>query len=453
VRASLGSRRPGRGLQSIAFVLAAALTFSGCMLARARKDQQQIAGLGRIDGRVETEHASEHPLMVVLLPASNMDASTRDEFEIVDHFFRERAGDYVFIVAPGTYLLAAFEDVNKDGNYDPDEPLLNPLEIGPDGEEHYKTFDVAAGQAQTFNLLIPTEGRGVKSVDAPINITGVQARSLQGQAWTSLGQLLTKGAVADLLDERFGPASGQLGLWEPLNALIQVGGGIFFTEPYDPNRIPVLFVHGISGYPQEFREIIDALDHDTFQAWFYFYPSGMRLESLAKWGAETMRKLQIRHGFNEFAVVAHSMGGLVSRSLILQHESLRERGDAAIFLTISTPWGGHQSAEKGVKRSPVIVKSWIDIAPSSDFLKNLFWREGAPDSPRTLPDQTAFHMLWGFGGPDNNTDGVVSIASQQRTEAQDQASSNRSYAENHASILKSDEVKARINTILAARFD
>jgi hypothetical protein len=62
-------------------------------------------------------------------------------------------------------------------------------------------------------------------------------------------------------------------------------------------------------------------------------------------------------------------------------------------------------------------------------------------------------MLWGFGGPNNNTDGVVSIASQQRTEAQDQASSNRSYAENHASILKSDEVKARINTILAARFD
>jgi hypothetical protein len=93
------------------------------------------------------------------------------------------------------------------------------------------------------------------------------------------------------------------------------------------------------------------------------------------------------------------------------------------------------------------------MAPSSDFLKNLFWREDDPDTPRTLPNQTAFHMLWGHGGPDNNTDGVVSIASQQRAEAQVQASSNRSYAEDHTSILRSEEVKARVNAMLATSFD
>jgi pimeloyl-ACP methyl ester carboxylesterase len=415
------------------------------MLARARKDQRQIASSGRIDGTVATEHTSESPLMVVLLPASALDASKWDELEIVDHFFRERAGSYVFYVAPGSYVLAAFEDVNADGNFDPDEPLLGGPELG--------AFDVTAGQTQTFDLLIPTLGRAEKPADGPIDITGVQARSLQGQASTSLWQLLTKGAVADLSDERFGPTSGPLGLWEPLNAAIRVGGGIFFTEPYDPDRIPVLFVHGISGYPQEFRAIIDSLDRDTFQAWFYFYPSGFRVQGVAKWGAETMRELQIRHGFDEFAVVAHSMGGLVSRSLILQHASLSERGDARLLLTISTPWGGHKAAEKGVKRSPVIVECWIDIAPSSDFLEELFWRDGDRDTPRTLPDATAFHMLWGYGGPNNNTDGVVSIASQQRAEAQAQANSNRSYAENHTSILQSDEVKAQINSILATSFN
>lgn len=415
------------------------------MLLRARKDQQQIASLGRIDGSVETEHVSENPLMVVLLPGSVVNASTQGELEIVDHFVRERAGDYVFVVAPGSYLLGAFEDVNADGNYDPDEPLLSALEIGP--------IDVAAGQTRSFDLSIPTHGRSVARLDVPIDIAGVQARSLQGQAWTSLGRLLTKGAVANLSDERFGPASGPIGLWEPLNAIIRLGGGIFFTEPYDPGRIPVLFVHGISGYPQEFREIIDALDRDTFQAWFYFYPSGLRLQNVAKWGAETLRELQIRHGFDEFAVVAHSMGGLVSRSLILQHANLGGSVDVPLLLTISTPWGGHQSAEKGVKRSPVIVECWIDMAPSSDFLENLFRHEGDPNTPRTLPDQTAFHMLWGYGGPNNNTDGVVTIASQQLAEAQAQASSNQSFAEDHASILKSDDVKARVNAILAASFD
>ena len=445
VRVFLGSRCHGRGPQSIAFVLAAALIFSGCMLARARKDQQRLAALSRIDGSVETQHASKNPLVVVLLPASAAGASTQGELEIVDHFVREGAGSYAFVVAAGSYRLAAFEDVNADGNYDPDEPLLNPLKIG--------SFDVAAGQTQRFDLSIPTRGRAVARVDAPIDIAGVQARSLQGQAWTSIGQLLTKGEVANLSDERFGPASGPLGLWEPLNAIIRVGGGIFFTEAYDPNRIPVLFVHGISGYPQAFREIIDSLDRDTFQAWFYFYPSGLRLQNVAKWGAETMRRLQIRHGFDEFAIVAHSMGGLVSRSLILQHARLSGRGDAPLLLTISTPWGGHKSAEAGVKHSPVIVESWIDMAPSSDFLENLFWREGDPDTPRTLPNQTAFHMLWGYGGPDDNTDGVVSIASQQRAEAQAQARSNRGYAEDHTSILRSEEVKARVNAMLATSFD
>jgi len=414
------------------------------MLVRARKDQRQIAALGRIEGIVETEHASESRLVVVLLPGSVMDTATQDDLEIVDHFVRQRAGSYAFVVIPGTYVLGAFEDVNSDGNYDPNEPLLSAVELG--------SFDIAAGQTRTIDLLIPTQGRAVNGVDTPIDIAGIQARSIEGQAWASLGQLLTKGAVADLSDQRFGPASGQLGLWEPLNAIIRVGGGIFFTEPYDPNRIPILFVHGMSGYPQEFRGIIDALDRDTFQAWFFLYPSGLRLENVAKWGAETMRELQIRHGFDEFAVIAHSMGGLVSRSLILQHASLSGRGDAPLFLTISTPWGGHQSAEAGVKRSPVIVACWIDMAPSSDFLKNLFWREDDPNTPRTLPDQTAFHMLWGYGGPDNNTDGVVSIASQQRAEAQAQAISNRSFAEDHTSILESDDVKVWVNSILAKSF-
>jgi uncharacterized protein (DUF2141 family) len=127
VRVSLESRRPGRGPQSIALVLAAALICSGCTLARARKDQQQIAALGRIDGEVETEHASENLLIVILFPASALEASSPDEREIADHFVRERSGRYMFAVKPGSYVLYAFEDVNADGNYDPDETAFHML--------------------------------------------------------------------------------------------------------------------------------------------------------------------------------------------------------------------------------------------------------------------------------------------------------------------------------------
>jgi pimeloyl-ACP methyl ester carboxylesterase len=144
-----------------------------------------------------------------------------------------------------------------------------------------------------------------------------------------------RGALCeDLDDEAFGPAAGPYGLWEIMNFLNDGITGIYFMEPFDPDRIPVLFVHGISGYPQEFSALIDELDRDRFQPWFYFYPSGFALDGLSGHLATLLERLHVRHDFDEFAIVAHSMGGLVSRGAILKYREETGRDDVRLVLQL-----------------------------------------------------------------------------------------------------------------------
>jgi hypothetical protein len=61
----------------------------------------------------------------------------------------------------------------------------------------------------------------------------------------------------------------------------------------------------------------------------------------------------------------------------------------------------------------------------------------------------AYHLLFGFRGKDS-TDGIVTIKSELRYEAQEEARSMRGFRETHTSILDSPAVAARLNEILAA---
>jgi pimeloyl-ACP methyl ester carboxylesterase len=429
----------------VAAALLASLAISGCILLEARRDQQELSLFGRIQGKVETEHPSDHPLVVVLFPKAELMKTDVEDLVIVDHFVRVGPGSYGFRVEPGEYIVAAFEDVNEDGNYDPDEPLLNARKT--------ETIPLEPGGNAVRDLVIPTEGRATAELKQSVNIAALQARSPGEQTARSIGSFLVRGEVVDLSDARFGAANGQLGLRAPLSFVMEAGAGIYFTEPFDPDRIPVLFVHGISGYPQAFTELIDSLDQKRFQAWFYFYPSGYRLDPLARTGAGLMINLQLRYRFDEFVVVAHSMGGLVSRALIFHYDRMSERVDIPLFVAISTPWGGDERAIKGVESSPVVLEVWRDMASNSQFLKDLFWRPDAREEPRELPESVAFHMMFSVRGAsrgDVSTDGVVAIASELRREAQDQADSQLGLDYTHTSILRSPEARRRLNTLLDA---
>jgi pimeloyl-ACP methyl ester carboxylesterase len=98
--------------------------------------------------------------------------------------------------------------------------------------------------------------------------------------------------------------------------------GLYFLQPYDPDRIPLVFVHGLISTPFDWVKTINGLQADPeirkrYQFWVFAYPTGnpvlysaLRLrEELAK-----VDKLYPNH--KGYVLVGHSMGGLLSQAQV-----------------------------------------------------------------------------------------------------------------------------------------
>jgi pimeloyl-ACP methyl ester carboxylesterase len=195
--------------------------------------------------------------------------------------------------------------------------------------------------------------------------------------------------------------------------------GIYFLAPYDAERVPVLFVHGIGGTPQDLLPLIDTLDRERFQPWLYFYPSGFALDRIANHLATLLARLEAQHGFDELAIVAHSMGGLVSRGAILKYANEMGRDDVRALVTLATPWGGAGAAQNAASAPVELPPSFQDMAPASGYLRWLFYAEDG--TRRSLPEEVDVHLILAFGMRSRSStanDGTVSVASQARLEAQ-----------------------------------
>jgi pimeloyl-ACP methyl ester carboxylesterase len=253
----------------------------------------------------------------------------------------------------------------------------------------------------------------------------------------------------DLRDERFGHEAAVRGVWRSMDFLHEGLAGVYFLGPYDPSRVPVLFVHGFGGSPRDFSSLAQSLDAERFQPWFYFYPSGAPLDGVSDHLARSLAQLEVTHGFEELAMVAHSMGGLVGRDAIFKHAQPRAEDPVRLFITLATPWGGVERA----RTSPITLPALEDMAPSSDFLRRLFHSDDG--RARSLPDEVSFHLLMGFRMKVLATianDGSVSVASQARLEAQKQGVSVRALDVGHDDILTSPDAIGRVNELLAGRF-
>jgi hypothetical protein len=160
-----------------------------------------------------------------------------------------------------------------------------------------------------------------------------------------------------------------------------------------------------------------------------------------------VKALQRRYEFQRLHIVAHSMGGLVSRRFI--EKNVIEDGNRYIntFITFSSPWGGHEAAAAGVKRAPSVVPSWRDMENGSAFLNHLF--------DERLKGKVNYHLFYShhakrsFLLPEEN-DGTVSVASQLRPEAKADAASVQGYDEDHVSILSARAPLTRAKQILDA---
>jgi hypothetical protein len=93
-------------------------------------------------------------------------------------------------------------------------------------------------------------------------------------------------------------------------------------QPYSPDKIPVLFVHGLANSPATWMPLLSQLRGDpvirkNYQFWFFSHPTGIPYPITA---AELREELDdIRKNFpghKDIVVVGHSMGGMISRLLM-----------------------------------------------------------------------------------------------------------------------------------------
>ena len=101
--------------------------------------------------------------------------------------------------------------------------------------------------------------------------------------------------------------------------------GLYMLEPYDPQKIPVVMVHGLWSSPLTWMEMFNDLRglpevRNHYQFWFYLYPTGQPFwisatqfrEDLME-SRSTLDPQRQNSELDKMVLVGHSMGGLVSK--------------------------------------------------------------------------------------------------------------------------------------------
>ncbi len=104
---------------------------------------------------------------------------------------------------------------------------------------------------------------------------------------------------------------------------------LFSQEPYRPDKLPIVLVHGLASDPHIWENIVVAMMADPeiaphVQCWCYLYPTGLPLVASS---ADLRKRLDlVQRTFsaqtntappNDIMIVGHSMGGLLTRMQVI----------------------------------------------------------------------------------------------------------------------------------------
>lgn len=242
-----------------------------------------------------------------------------DHFEFVSDYRLEGLRNHYRTFGLGVPLIA----VRKAYQGEPKEAKFYPVDL---------SFPVTAFFRPCLNRKVDSAtgkvfAQAELEIYDPLTLTDIAINSehvpLESDLSTPLAHFLSKPELEQL---------ATAGLLDPQALLRKIGPdggdpimGLYMFEPYQPGKIPVLFVHGLWSSPITWMEMYNDLRNspeirDRYQFWFYLYPTGhpfwVSAARLRNDLDELRQLLDPNHqepALDQMVLVGHSMGGLVSR--------------------------------------------------------------------------------------------------------------------------------------------
>jgi hypothetical protein len=117
----------------------------------------------------------------------------------------------------------------------------------------------------------------------------------------------------------------------------EIEPGLYMLRPYEPGKIPLVFVHGLAATPVAFLQAINDFENDPalssrYQFWVFVYPTGRPIVESALRLREELGRAQATHGadpsFHRMVIVGHSLGGILAHMVV--SDSARDVWDSAL---------------------------------------------------------------------------------------------------------------------------
>ena len=245
--------------------------------------------------------------LAINLESDNWHEEDFDHFEFVSDFEIHGLTNHYHQFGLGVPLIAVHrkhQDLSPREEFYPEElsfPVTAFLRVKPDSTPN------SLLQLATLELHDPLSRSEVQVAQTNV--------PLETDLSTPLAHTLSQPALDD---DRL----STLGLLNP--SKIEKLQGLYMLEPFQPDKIPVVMVHGLWSSPVTWMEMFNDLRSDpliraNYQFWFYLYPSGEPFWFSAAQMREDLAHMQKTldpegkyPALGQSVLVGHSMGGLVS---------------------------------------------------------------------------------------------------------------------------------------------
>ena len=156
--------------------------------------------------------------------------------------------------------------------------------------------------------------------------------------------------------------------------------GLRMLEPYQPGKIPILFVHGLFSDPQTYLEMANQIRaqadlKEKYQIWVYRYPTGgnffLSAAQLRNQLASLVAECSVQDKDNclqRMVIIGHSLGGLVAKLQVTTSGTAlwNSVARAPLDQVIATPEERHRLAEQFFFEPSPYIKTAVFIATSNE---------------------------------------------------------------------------------------